>query len=443
MGTIGLITRSRTTGYKVFPLSDVGSWWEQEDAYRKLMLLEAPCMVLRGKGGSGGEQCPIDFFLSGIKSEQREDHVGTPIRYSLFGAAETDDEISSLIAAVKDLCVEKKPAQRKSVDLRELAGWLDRNVGNNLGELLDANEQLDRTVEEINSLTARISKLNAKIARQHPGDRGYDVGRRDELIEELSRQIGIAVITDDDGVAEVSSQICIEVTTDGNGAAEVSLKGLDVALVTRTAQCKLKTGELGGKTVIGQTTHGADADVGSALRSGGSDDEGTLVGILGKLDKLGTLAGILGKFDEAWRDYGPSGGEGGDVDIPWKRTTVGRLHDDAGGLIAAFTYEVKKYGGNVLFLNLANEDQYAELPGERLLGILKGSEEPKRLKKKRTSGPGRGGYVWSLIMTLMRSVIPSARMGSPRGRELASTRPRNQEYESSAGGATGDDDGRY
>lgn len=130
MGTIGVITRSRTTGYKTFPSSGA-SWWEARE-YRRLTRVEAPTLVLEASARGS-----IDFFLAGIASQQRTDHVGTPIRYSLFGVADTVDERRSLTAAAEAFCDDKS--------LRELAQWLDDTVGSDVEDWMENN--LDTATE--------------------------------------------------------------------------------------------------------------------------------------------------------------------------------------------------------------------------------------------------------------------------------------------------------
>lgn len=130
MGTIGLITRSRTTGYKTFP-GTCTSWWEARE-YRRLTRVEAPTLVLKAR-----ERGSIDFFLAGIASQQRTDHVGTPIRYSLFGVADTSDEIQRLTSAAEAFC--------DDASLSELAKWLDYTVGGAVEDWMENN--LDATTE--------------------------------------------------------------------------------------------------------------------------------------------------------------------------------------------------------------------------------------------------------------------------------------------------------
>lgn len=128
MGTIGLITRSRTTGYKTFP--DTGIlWWEARE-YRRLTRAEAPTLMLKASARGS-----IDFFLAGIASQQRTDHVGTPIRYSLFGGADTIDEVQILTSAAEALC--------DDASLRELAKWLDDTVGGEVEDWMENNNNLD------------------------------------------------------------------------------------------------------------------------------------------------------------------------------------------------------------------------------------------------------------------------------------------------------------
>ena len=130
MGTIGLITRSRTTGYKTFP-GTCTSWWEARE-YRRLTRVEAPTLVLKARARGS-----IDFFLAGIASQQRTDHVGTPIRYSLFGVADTSDEIQRLTSAAEAFC--------DDASLSELAKWLDDTVGSAVEDWMENN--LDATTE--------------------------------------------------------------------------------------------------------------------------------------------------------------------------------------------------------------------------------------------------------------------------------------------------------
>lgn len=124
MGTIGLITRSRTTGYKTFPGTGT-SWWEARE-YRRLTRVEAPTLVLKARARGS-----IDFFLAGIASQQRTDHVGTPIRYSLFGVADTSDEVQSLTSAAEAFC--------DDASLSELAKWLDDTVGGAVEDWMENN----------------------------------------------------------------------------------------------------------------------------------------------------------------------------------------------------------------------------------------------------------------------------------------------------------------
>lgn len=130
MGTIGLITRSRTTGYKTFPGTGT-SWWEAHE-YRRLTRVEAPTLVLKASARGS-----IDFFLAGIASQRRTDHVGTPIRYSLFGVADTSDEVQSLTSAAEAFC--------DDASLSELAKWLDDTVGGAVEDWMENN--LDATTQ--------------------------------------------------------------------------------------------------------------------------------------------------------------------------------------------------------------------------------------------------------------------------------------------------------
>ena len=130
MGTIGLITRSRTTEYVKFPNIRM-SWWEVNE-YRRLTRMEAPTLMLKST-----TQGSIDFFLGGITSQQRADHAGTPIRYSLFGVADTHKEIQILTSTAKALCNDSGS--------HELAKWLDDAVGGEVEEWMENN--LGATIE--------------------------------------------------------------------------------------------------------------------------------------------------------------------------------------------------------------------------------------------------------------------------------------------------------
>ena len=72
MAKLGIITRSRSTGYKAFP--DAEQWWRSPE-YSSLTRMEAVTVIVRAR-----RVREVDFFIAGIPSE-RCDHVGTRIRY--------------------------------------------------------------------------------------------------------------------------------------------------------------------------------------------------------------------------------------------------------------------------------------------------------------------------------------------------------------------------
>lgn len=175
MGTIGLITRSRTTGYKTFPGTGT-SWWEAQE-YRRLTRVEAPTLVLKASARGS-----IDFFLAGIASQQRTDHVGTPIRYSLFGVADTSDEVQSLTSAAEAFCDE--------ASLRELAKWLDDTVGGEVEDWMENNLDATTAAPFLTNLHSRWGQRVGRGAASGGGSirsRRLTVGRENPEARRLIR----------------------------------------------------------------------------------------------------------------------------------------------------------------------------------------------------------------------------------------------------------------
>ena len=126
MGSLGIITRSRTTGY--LPFATEASWWPV-DPHRRLTRVEAATLVARGRGGGA-----VEFFLSGIPSS-RVDHVGTPIRYSVFGVADDPVEWGALAEVLRRWCGD---ADRGAT----LGRWLDATIGDSVEAFMEGD--LDR-----------------------------------------------------------------------------------------------------------------------------------------------------------------------------------------------------------------------------------------------------------------------------------------------------------
>ncbi|MGP8186258.1 MAG: flagellar hook-associated protein FlgK [Terracidiphilus sp.] len=74
----------------------------------------------------------------------------------------------------------------------------------------EMNTQVTQTVAQINTLSAQIAQLNGQISQSTTGgqDGGTTEDQRDELVQQLSKLIGISVTQSNDG----------EVITTGNGA---------------------------------------------------------------------------------------------------------------------------------------------------------------------------------------------------------------------------------
>lgn len=122
MDLSGIITRSRTTGYKSFPPAD--AWWE-DSSFRKLTRVEAPSFILRSK-----KQGEVDFFLAGFRSK-RVDHVGTPIRYSLFGTASSEGDIGALLSVLSSFLGDKGK-------LDALGEELDNQIGGDVESWMES-----------------------------------------------------------------------------------------------------------------------------------------------------------------------------------------------------------------------------------------------------------------------------------------------------------------
>lgn len=102
---LGLITRSKNTDYTPIsqPMRDP-NWWS---SYQHYAHDTKPTLIVEGKRDSYGDPF-VRFFVSGIHS-QREDKVGTPIRYSIFGAVYSADgveQVGRLRCLLEALCQE-------------------------------------------------------------------------------------------------------------------------------------------------------------------------------------------------------------------------------------------------------------------------------------------------------------------------------------------------
>ncbi len=127
MNSLGLITRSRTTGY--YPLSSslkIDYWWNE---YRHVMQEEKTNFLIRAT-----QKGLLEFYFTGIPST-RKDRAGTTIRYSVFGSFKDEKNIQTLQKLAEIFCYyEKISSLGKQLD--EIIGWkietwMEKQVQNN------------------------------------------------------------------------------------------------------------------------------------------------------------------------------------------------------------------------------------------------------------------------------------------------------------------------
>ena len=137
-----LMTRGSSRDYRFIGKSHVDRWWSK---YSDWVRFEAPTIIVESRR----------FYLSGITSTARRDHVGTPIRYVLAGDLRTSDGCieSNAIQIVMNLLAKaavESEVKNSFVGLAELFDKIDSDI---IEKALEDDDEATATV------LAEIKKL--------------------------------------------------------------------------------------------------------------------------------------------------------------------------------------------------------------------------------------------------------------------------------------------